>query len=216
LRDLRWKKPLQAPDALDFGNLFGHPLLEGPVPIREIGCLRQHAILERLQAQDRSYSGQKRGLVHRLCQIFVGAGVESRHDVLGINHRGNQNDGHERKRSVAFQATANLESVEFRHHHIEQDEVRQKCFGGGDRLLAIRSFAQRITLGREPRREDVTVGFVVVDDQNARRIVHDLAPDGSSRRVFANFSEQRPRAEGLCHIGSQPAARASVSSPLNA
>jgi hypothetical protein len=103
--------------------------------------------------------------------------------------------------SVTFQATANLKSVEFRHHDIEQDKVRQKCFGGGDRHLAVRRFAQCIAFGCEPRPEDVAVGFVVVDDQNARWIVHDLGPDRRSRRVFADLSEQRPRAEGLCHIG---------------
>jgi hypothetical protein len=56
-------------------------------------------------------------------------------------------------------------------------------------------------LGREPLRKDVAVGLVVVDDQNARWIVHDLARGRNSSRVFTNFGEQRLRAERLCHIG---------------
>ena len=59
--------------------------------------------------------------------------------------------------------------------------------GGGDRLLAIRSLAQGIALGREPRREDVAVGFVVVDDQNARRIVHDLAPRWDFKAAYSRI-----------------------------
>src|SRR6516165_4832301 len=42
---------------------------------------------------------------------------------------------------------------------------------------------------------------MVVNDRNARSIAHDLARDRSSACVFANFGEQRFRAEGLCHIG---------------
>jgi hypothetical protein len=67
--------------------------------------------------------------------------------------------------------------------------------GGGDRLLAIGCLGQVVALGREPCRENVAIGFVVVDDENARWIVHGLAPDRRSRRVFPNFSKQRPRTE---------------------
>jgi hypothetical protein len=180
-RDLRREKALQAPDALDFGNLFGHPLLEGLIPAREVGCLRQHAIVERLQAQGRSHSGRKRRLVYRLCQIFVGASVEPSHDVLGVSLCCHQGNGHEWKCTVAFEAATNLDTVEFRHHDIEQNEVWKQRFRRIERLLAIDSLAQVIALGGEPRREDVTVGLVVVDEarratprhNNAMAIAHD-------------------------------------------
>ena len=115
-------------------------------------------------------------MVHRLCQIFVGAGVEASHDILGIGLCRHQDNGHEGKRSVAFEAAANLDTIEFRHHDIEQNEVWKQCFRRIERLLAIGRLAQLIALRGEPLRKDVTVGFVVVDDQNARWIVHEPCP----------------------------------------
>src|SRR5262245_11463269 len=139
LSNLRRQKLPQAPNALDFGNLLGYPLLKRMIPICKICCLLQYSILKRLQPQNGSNSGHKRCLVNRLCQILVGASVESEHDVFCISLRGNENDGHEGKCTVPFQTTANLNSVEFWHHDIEQDEVWQKGFCGGKRLLAVRS-----------------------------------------------------------------------------
>ena len=47
------------------------------------------------------------------------------------------------------------------------------------------------------------VGFMVVDNRNARSIVHDLARDRNSSCVFTNFGEQCLRAE----IGPRPRRR---------
>ena len=82
LCDLRRQKALQASDALDLGNLLCDPLLKGPVPGCEIGRLRLHLIMQRLDAQNRSHAGDQRRLVDRLGQIFVGPGVETSHDIL--------------------------------------------------------------------------------------------------------------------------------------
>jgi hypothetical protein len=79
------------------------------------------------------------------------------HDVLGISLCCHQDNGHEWKRSVAFQASANLDTVEFPHHDIEQNEVWKQRFRCIESLLAIGSVAQVITLGRESRRKDVAV-----------------------------------------------------------
>jgi hypothetical protein len=43
-RYLGGKKP--APDAIDFGDLFGHALLKGPIQIHEVGRLPQHSIMK--------------------------------------------------------------------------------------------------------------------------------------------------------------------------
>jgi hypothetical protein len=59
-----------------------------------------------------------------------------------------------------FQAATNLDAIEFRHHDIEQDEVRYPRFRDRKCLLAIRSLAQVVTLGCKPRRQDVAVGVV--------------------------------------------------------
>jgi hypothetical protein len=80
---------------------------------------------------------RKRRLVYRLCQILVGASVEASHDVLGVSLCCHQDNGHEWKRSVAFEAAANLNTIEFRHHDVEQNEVWKQSFRGIERLLAV-------------------------------------------------------------------------------
>ena len=45
--------------------------------------------------------------------------------------------------------------------------------GGGQRFLAVAGLQQFVTVGFQPRDKNIAVGLVVVDDQNARRLVHD-------------------------------------------
>jgi hypothetical protein len=42
-----------------------------------------------------------------------------------------------------------------------------------DGFLAIGRLQQVVAMGTEPRDQDVAVGLVVVDDENARRTMHD-------------------------------------------
>src|SRR5262245_37816056 len=54
-------------------------------------------------------------------------------------------------------------------------------------------------MGAEPRQQDVAVGFVVVDDENAGRGVHILP-----RQELADLGQQLARAVGLGHISVAP------------
>ncbi len=118
------------------------------------------------------HARHQRHLVDRLGQILVGAGVEPGDHVRAVGFGGDQNDGHERQLRIGLEPAAHLDAVELRHHDVEQDEVGQMLRGGGERLLAVGGLQQLIALRREPRHQDVAVGLVVVDDQNARRVVH--------------------------------------------
>ena len=60
-----------------------------------------------------------------------------------------------------------------RHHDVEQDEVRKLLLRGRERLLAVGGLRQLVAMHVEPRDQDVAVGLVVVDDEDARGIVHD-------------------------------------------
>ena len=92
LGDLRRQKALQAADALDLGELLCDALLERLVPDREVGRLRLHLIVQRLDAQHRLHAGDQRRLVDRLGQILVGAGFEPGDDVLAVRLGGDQDD----------------------------------------------------------------------------------------------------------------------------
>ena len=78
---------------------------------------------------------------------------------------------------VALQPAAYVDTVELRHHHIEQYQVGQKFLRCRKRLLAVGGMVQVVAVGRQPHRENVAIGRVVVDDQDARRIVHGPAAE---------------------------------------
>src|SRR5260370_40761709 len=99
VRELGGKKTLQSCDALDLGNLFGHPQFETAIPFCKVVRLRLHAIVEFLQAENRPHSGDQRRMIDRLRKIFVSAGIKASHHVLRIGS-GRQNDDR-RERAIA-------------------------------------------------------------------------------------------------------------------
>ena len=90
----------------------------------------------------------------------------------------------------ALMLLADLDAVDLRHHDVEQDQVGQQFLGGGERLLAVGGLLEVVALRPEPRHQDVAVGLVVVDDQDARRTVHDwrhlVNYLGMYSRIFAS------------------------------
>ena len=185
LGDLRRQEALQPGHALDLAELIGDALLEVAVHVGDL-------VVQLLQPQHGLDPRHQRHLVDRLGEIFVGAGLEPGHHVLGVGLGGAQDDRHERQRGVALELLADLDAVDLRHHDVEQDQVGQQLLGGGERLLAVGGLLELVALRPEPRHQDVAVGLVVVDDQDARRIVHDglgIASEnyfGMYSRIFAS------------------------------
>ena len=185
LGDLRGQETLEPGHALDLAELIGDALLQVAVHVGDL-------VVQLLQPQRGLDPGHQRHLVDRLGEVFVGAGLESRHHVLGVGLGGAQDDRHERQRRVALELLADLDAVDLRHHDVEQNQVGQKRPDGGQRLLAIGGLLELIALRTEPRHENVAVGFVVVDDQDTRRTVHDelgFAAEnylGMYSRIFAS------------------------------
>ena len=91
--------------------------------VGEILRLRLNLVVQFLDAQHRAHAGNQGRLIDRLGQIFVGAGVEPGDHVLRGRARGAQYDRDERHRRILFQPPADLEAVELRHFHVEQDEI---------------------------------------------------------------------------------------------
>jgi len=173
---LRRQKALQAPDTLDLSNLLCYPMLERSVPGRELGCLRLHLVVERFDAQDRSHSGHERRLINRFGEILVGTGVESGDDILAVHLRRHQNDGQERKSRVALETAAGLDTVELRHHHVEENEVGTMLLDRSQRLLTVSSLEGLVAMPFQPRHDDIAIRLVVIDDKDARGIVHNERP----------------------------------------
>ena len=140
--DLRREKSLEPADPLDLGELLADALLERLVPAREVGGLLLHLIVQLLLAEHRFDAREKRHLVDRLAQIFVGPGLETGDDVLGIGLGRHQDDRHERQALVGLQLPADFDAVDLRHHHVEQDEIGTLLAGHRQGLFAVRGLRQ--------------------------------------------------------------------------
>jgi hypothetical protein len=95
-----------------------------------------------LQAQRRLYPRDERQLIDRLGQIFVGARFEAGHDILAVRLGGDQDDRHEGKARVVLEAAADLDAVDFRHHYVNQDQVRVVFLGDRQGFFAVTGFQQ--------------------------------------------------------------------------
>ena len=69
--------------------------------------------------------------------------------------------------AIGAQPAAHLDAVELGHHDVEQDQIGQVLAHGSQRLLAVRGGDDLVAVRRQPRAQDVDVGGVVVDDEDA-------------------------------------------------
>jgi len=90
-------------------------------------------------------------------------------------------------------ALGRLTVVEPRHHHIEQDEVRQELADLFERLDAVPRRRHLVALRLEPHLQDVDIVRDIVDDQDQRRITHH-----PPQKVF-HRSGRRGRAVGAAN-----------------
>src|SRR5262249_12141580 len=89
---------------------------------------------------------------------------------------------------IALEPAAHLEAVELGHHHVEQNKIGQVLPRGLKRLLAVDRLQQVVAVHLESRVEDVAVNLVVVDDQDAGRIVHDWSLAANASADIRGFS----------------------------
>lgn len=66
---------------LDLGELFGHSLLQGLVPLRKPVRLRPRLVVERLRATHGAHPREERAGFEGFEQIFVGAGIQVGNDL---------------------------------------------------------------------------------------------------------------------------------------
>ena len=76
---------------------------------------------------------------------------------------------------IRLQLAADLDAVLARHHHVEQDEIGRLRARGDQRLIAVSGRDDLVALPRQAGLEDLEIGRVVVDHQNARRLAHGSA-----------------------------------------
>jgi hypothetical protein len=161
--------------------------------MRELGRLRfealrlgLHLVVERLDPQHGLHARHERRLIHRLRQVLVCTGFEPADHVLRFRAGRDEDDRHEWQGGVRLEPPADLEPVELRHHHVEEDQVRMLRAGEAERLLAIGRRQELVAVDSEASLENVDVGWVVVGDEDPRGRSH-----FKSSRILAS------RARGL-------------------
>ena len=90
------EEALQLAHALELGDLLGDALLELRVPLLQRVGLAPHLVLQRLDAQQRAHAREELGLVDRLRQEIVGAGLDALDALLLRIERGDEDDGQQR------------------------------------------------------------------------------------------------------------------------
>ncbi len=109
----------------------------------------------------------QREAVDRLGHKIVGAGLKPPDEVIHIGEGCHHDDRDVRRRRIGLDATADLKTVELRHHHVQQDDVglfgRDLC----QRLKAVEGGAHDVMLGREHDDQQLDVHLVIIDDKNA-------------------------------------------------
>ena len=135
--DVRGKEALELPEALQLGHLFGDALFELQVPFLERLGLAPDLVLQRFHPQQRAHAREQLGLVDRLGQEIVGAGLDAMHALLRRIERGDEHHRQQRGRGVGADAPADVVAGQARHHDVEQHQVRPFRRHLGQRFLAV-------------------------------------------------------------------------------
>src|SRR5258708_11507921 len=111
-------------------------------------------------------------MIDRLRKILVGAGIKAGNHVLRIGS-GRQNDVR-RERAIAFalEAETNLDAVELRYRDVQEDQVGSAFADGRQTCFAIGRLGRLVAVRTQSRHNDVAIFLAIVDDEDARGIIH--------------------------------------------
>ncbi len=184
--DGRGEEALELGHALELRHLLGDSLLELRVPFLQRLGLPLHLVLQRFHAQQRAHAGEELGLVDRLRQKIVGAGLDALDPLTLRIERGHEDDRQERRRGIGAQVPANVVAGQAGHHHVQQNEVGRFRGDLGERFLAVHGGRDSVTFHAEQVGEQLDVVRRVVDHQHFGRSGHFRVRASVSRTVSRN------------------------------
>ena len=132
-------------------------------------------------AQQGANTGQQFVAAEGFDQVVIGTGVESANAVFDLAFRGQHEN-----RSVLTEPTqlaGHRESVELRHHDVEQDQVGLLLAGAIESAGAIGGADHAVAGGGQTIRQGGAHGPFVFDDENAGHQRAGLGPARGSSRV---------------------------------
>ena len=189
------KKRLSRPSRSSLDQLFGNALLQRVVPLLD-------SILQRLDPQHRLHSGYQGGLVHGFVRYSSPPASSAATTSFGSDLAVTRMIGTKGIGCVRAQPAADFDAVELGHHDVEQHEVGQVLAAPHPALARRRSQSgSRSRCASKPGAQDVYIGRIVVDDQNARWGSHGRGQHRSPqcaailalplREIFLDLREQQ-------------------------
>ena len=173
---------------LEFGGPTKAPddLLAGADQL--MGALAHHALqLARLivKGKMRPHARPDDGRADRLGDVIDRPDFQTALFILNTGHRCDENDRNPAPIRVGFEAAADFQTTETRHHDVEQDQIgRIVRIDNLQRLLA-RGGNPDVVVGGEDFGQQINVVRDVVDNQNAlfgEQVRHFFSGQGFSRR----------------------------------
>ena len=127
---------------------------------------------EALELHERPDPRFELGLIDRLRQEVVGAGLDGLEAVVGFRRARHQHHRNQPRRGVALDRAAEREPVAVRHADVAQDHVRARVADDFcEAVVAVDGGDDAIALQREQPLEQVAVGLEVVDDEHRSDVV---------------------------------------------
>ena len=150
-------------------EVAGHPGIGGlelMVPLGEPPLELADLLDGALQGDLGGDPGDDDGEVDRLGHVVVGTEAEGADDILGVVLRRRHDDRQVGRRPVSAEDLQNLEPVEPRHHHVEQDDVERPLADQPERVRPVATGHRVVARPLEPSREQVAIVRVVIHDQD--------------------------------------------------
>ena len=146
---------------------LGQELLRHGQLALELGVAARELPLQALHRQVRVDARHDLFRLEGLGDEVHGPGLEAAHLLPRVLERGEEDDGRVGGRGVALQPAAGLVAVHPRHQDVEQDERRPRAQRHAESVLAARRHQELVAVPVERLPEEVEVGGVVVDQQDA-------------------------------------------------
>ena len=160
--------------------------------------MRLHGVVQLLDPEHRFHPRDQCGMLERLSQVIVAAGLKPGHNIADLGLSGDQNDRNETQLIILLQLLHDGDTIELRHHDVEQHKIGLELAHLGERILAVRGGHKLISLCGEPDPQQLQIRGIVIDNQNERG--RSQPKSFHSLQEFANLRENDARAEWLRHI----------------
>ena len=161
---------VQAPTTSDGPTEFDQTSQNADVLSAHLVAAEQVSLALILAGHRPDPEGQFRG-PNRFGQVFVGPGFETGQDILVLGQGADHDDGNVAGVGIGFQPACTFETVQVRHHHVHDDDVRGVLIDAGEGFVAVNRLAHLVTRMLQETPAERLIGRLVVHHEHGRPVV---------------------------------------------